>query len=197
MSRIETFPHDLHFFFNTPARLFTPDQVIQNAVGVFVGDAEVSFVGLSLDQVRRGRFLHDLFRYPDVPRQSPDLRFEEVAERIDRRRVVAVPGEVAEQPLRLVARAEGQGLEFGGEVEEHDHALARHHIAQPVRVAVTDLLDEPVDGRGNVDRERGDTELVDDELRVFQAFRTGGAIGHPDADDVVLAQCLSREKGGE
>ena len=47
-------------------------------------NAEVGFVGLAADQIRGRRLLHDLVREPEVSRQSPDLRLEQVAERIDR-----------------------------------------------------------------------------------------------------------------
>src|SRR2546430_9289021 len=50
----------------------------------------------------------------------------EVAKRIDRRRIVRVPGEVAEHPLGLVPCADRQCVQRGGLIEEDDHALPRH-----------------------------------------------------------------------
>ena len=41
-----------------------------------------------------------------MARERPHLRLEQIPERIDRGRIVGVPGEVAEETLRLVARAE-------------------------------------------------------------------------------------------
>ena len=86
---------------------------------------------------------------------------------------------------------------LGGEIEQHDQPLARHDIAQAVRVVVTDLFQQAIGGVRNVDRERRDAELVDDELRVLETFWTRRAIRHPHTDDVVLAERLGREEGGQ
>src|SRR5205823_3261182 len=58
---------------------------------------------ISADQVGRGRFPEDHLGNAHVARQGAHLRLEQVTQRVHGRRVVGVPGEVAEQPLRLVA----------------------------------------------------------------------------------------------
>src|SRR5687767_10535170 len=68
-----------------------------------------------------------------MPRQTPDLGLEEVSNRVDRRRVVRMPGEIAEQPLGLVAGTERQSLVGRGEVEQGDHAGPGHDVAQASR----------------------------------------------------------------
>src|SRR2546427_10795115 len=78
-----------------------------------VADAVVALRGLAGYQVRRGRLRQDHLWYSHVTRQGAHLRLEEITQRIHRRRVVGVPGEVAEQSLRLVAGADGQGLVLG------------------------------------------------------------------------------------
>ena len=73
--------------------------MVQDTIGVCVGNAEIPFVGLAFDQIGRRRLGHDLLGYSDVAGERPHLCLEQVAERIDRRRVVTVPSEVAEQAL--------------------------------------------------------------------------------------------------
>ena len=132
-----------------------------------------------------------------MSRERPDLRLEEVAQRIHRGRVIAMPGEVAEQPLRLVAGPERQRLVFGGKIEQNDHPLTRHDVADPVRIMVSYFFQQAVDRVRDVDRQRWDAELVDDELRMSQAVGTRSAIRHAHADDVFPAERLGGEKRGE
>ena len=95
----------------------------------------------------------DHLRHAEVPRERPDLGLEEVAERVDRRRVVGVPGEVAEQPLGLVAGAERERAVGRGEIEQRDHAGARHDVAEAARARVRRRWRQlAVHGGADVDR---------------------------------------------
>ena len=84
---------------------------VQDRVGPRVADPEVALVGLALDEVGRGRLGDDHVGHAEVARQRPDLGLEQVAERVDRGRVVGVPGEVAEQSFGLVAGAERERVQ--------------------------------------------------------------------------------------
>ena len=86
---------------------------------------------------------------------------------------------------------------LGRKVEQHDHPLARHHVPQAMGVLFTDLVQDSVGCFGNVDRERRDPQLVDDELRVLEALRARGPVGHPHADDIVRSERGSGEKSGQ
>src|SRR5580765_5076155 len=79
---------------------------MKDGVGAGVGDAEVAFVRLPLDQVGAGRLGDDDVRNPQVPGKRPDLSLEEVADGIYRRRIVGVPGEISQQALGLVSGAQ-------------------------------------------------------------------------------------------
>ena len=83
----------------------------------------------------------------EIARQRPDLRLEQIAERIDRRRVVGVPGEISQQPFGLVSGADRQRVELRRLIEQHEHARARHHVAAPARVGVRFELQVAVDRR--------------------------------------------------
>ena len=58
---------------------------LQDRIRARVADAEVLLVGLAGDQVRRRRLADDDLGDAEVAREGPDLRLEEVAERVDRR----------------------------------------------------------------------------------------------------------------
>jgi len=85
-----------------------------------------------------------------------------------------------------------------GEVEQSDHPLPGGDVRSP---AVADLFlqrgEIPVHCGGDVDSDAVDTELVDYQLRVFEALRAGHAIRQPDSDHVLPAQRLDREKCSE
>ena len=106
---------------------------VEDGVGAGVGDAEVALVGLADDEIRARRLGDDHVGDAEVAGQGPDLGLEEIADGIDRRRIVGVPGEVAEEPLGLVAGAERQRAMRRGEIEQRDHAGARHDVARAGR----------------------------------------------------------------
>ena len=111
-----------------------------------------------------------------------------------------MPREVAEQPFRLVARSDRQGLVLRREIEQHDHALACHHVAAARGIGTPVFLhlgQVAVHRRGDIDRQRLDAELVDHELRVLQTLGGRRLVGHPDADHVLLAEGLDRKKRRE
>src|SRR5207245_7208564 len=95
MRRIESLADDLHLFLSKapPCRLLAPDQMVEDPIGVRIGNAEVALIRLPFDQIGRRRLGHDFVRYADMAGDRPNLRLEQVTERIDGRRVVAVPGE--------------------------------------------------------------------------------------------------------
>ena len=55
---------------------------VEDGVGAGVGDAEVAFVGLTLDQVGAGRLGDNDVRNAQMPGEGPDLSLEEVADGI-------------------------------------------------------------------------------------------------------------------
>src|SRR6266571_2167147 len=132
------------------------DQVVENAIDLVVADAVVPLGGLPRDQVGCGRLPEDHLGNAHVARQGAHLCLEQVTQRVHGRRVVGVPGEVAEQPLRLVAGPDRQRFVLGRQVEQHDHALARHHVAAARGIGIPVLLhlgEIAVHRRGDVDRD--------------------------------------------
>src|SRR5437879_3125409 len=73
--------------------------------------------------------------------------------------------------------------------------LPRHDVAEPMRICFPDLLQIAVHRVRDVDRERRDAELVDDELRVLEALRTRGPVWHAHADHVFASERFNGEKG--
>ena len=108
-----------------------------------------------------------------------------------------MPGEVAEQPLRLVAGAEGERLVLGREIEQHDHALARHDVAFARSIGVACLPQVPVHRIADIHGDGGDPELIDHQLRVLHALRARRAIRHTRADHVLPAERLGGEERRE
>ena len=99
-----------------------------------------------------GGFVDERLRNAEIARQRPDLRLEEIADRIDRRRVVGVPGKIPKQPFGLVSGADRQRIELRRLIEEHEHARARHHVAAPARIGIRLVLQVAVDRVADVDR---------------------------------------------
>ena len=153
-----------------------------------VGDAEVAFVGLVRFEVGARRFVDHLGRHAEVARQRPDLRLVQIADRVHRRRVVGVPGEVAHQPFRLVAGSDRQRVAPRRLVEQHEHAHARHHVAFAARVGVGRVAQVAVDRVGDLDRLAVDAERVDHALRVGERARARRAVRHADRVHVLRAQ---------
>ena len=111
-----------------------------------------------------------------------------------------MPREVAEQPFRLVARSDRQGLVLRREIEQHDHALACHHVAAARGIGTPVFLhlgQVAVHRRGDIDRQRLDAELVDHELRVLQTLGGRRLVRHAHADHVLLAKRFDGEVRGE
>ena len=57
---------------------------MEDEVGLGVGNTEVTFIGLALDQVGAGRLGDDDLGDTDLTGQFPDLGLEQVADRVDR-----------------------------------------------------------------------------------------------------------------
>src|SRR5438105_1659192 len=130
-------------------------------------------------------------------RQGAYLRLEQVAQRIHGRRVVGVPGEVAEQAFALVPGAERQSTVLGRQVEQHDHALPRHHVAAARGIGIAHLREIAVYGGGDVHGDRLNPQLVYDQLGMLQALRGRRLVRHPHTDHVFFAERLDREEGGQ
>src|SRR5437870_6203046 len=92
------------------------DHVIQDEVGVGVGEAKLALVGLSLPELRGRRFAHDRLGDADGERELAQLRLVEVADGIDAAGHVAELRAVAEEELGLVARAEDDPIGPGAVV---------------------------------------------------------------------------------
>jgi len=104
-----------------------PDQVVTECGRRAVRNAEVSFICLALDQIGGCRLGADLFSDTHMTSQGPHLRFEQIAQRVHGRRIVAVPGEVPSSRSDL-CRAERSALCLADKIEQDDHALARHTL---------------------------------------------------------------------
>src|SRR5690606_31151553 len=115
-------------------------QPVENLIGLRVTDSQIPLVRLAPHEIRSRRLLHYLQRNSQVSRQLPHLRLVQVAQRVHRRRVVRMPGEVAHETLRLVAGAQRKGQVTRGQVEQRDHAHARHHVPTPAIISVRLLL---------------------------------------------------------
>src|SRR5581483_9731026 len=116
-----------------------------------IADPEIALVRLAHDEVRCGWLADDDIGDSEMAREIPHLRLEQVAERVDWRRIVGVPGEVAEQALRLVARAQWNAAVFRREVEQRDHAHARHDVAAPAAFGIRLVAEIAIDGRADID----------------------------------------------
>src|SRR5258708_563190 len=141
VSTIESLANDVHIAGVEAVRdqlgaLVPAYDPIENLIGFFVTDAEVSFVGLSMNKIRRWRLVDDDRGNVQISRKRPDLGLEEIPNRIDRRRVVGMPGEIAEQTLGLVPRTDRQSAMFRGKIEEGDHPRSRHCVAQSAAIGV-------------------------------------------------------------
>ncbi len=81
----------------------------------------------------------------------------------------------------------------GGSIEQHDHAGARHEVAFAQRRDVRRARDERIDHVADLHRLAVNAQRVDDQLRVIEAVRRRGAIGHAHGIDVVRADGLRHE----
>ena len=99
-----------------------------------------------------------------MSRERPHLRLEQVAERIDRRRVVGVPGEVAEQALGLVAGAERDRAVFRGRGRTARSCASAPSRCRAARAPPWDRSRDSRRPRADVDRARLDPQRVDHEL---------------------------------
>ena len=136
--------------------------------------------------------MHDHIGNAKELRQLPHLCLEQIAERIDWRRIIGMPGEVPKQPLRFVAGTDRKGVILRRLIEQHDHSLARHHVSATRGIGVFFVRQVAVDGGRDVDRPPLDAELVDDELRVSERVGARGPIRHSHCDDVFRSECLRR-----
>src|SRR6185437_2109753 len=98
------------------------------------------------------------------------------------RRVVRVPGEIAEQSLGLVAGAERNAMVARREIEERKHADTRHHVAATRAVGVGLVGQEAVNRGGDIDGPRFDAERVNHELRVRETLRARSPVGKTQSD---------------
>jgi len=111
------------------------DHVVQQAVGLGVGEAQLALVGLVAPEIGAGRLGPHRLGQAQVRRQQADLGLVEVGQRVQAAGVVPVERGVAQQGLGAVARAQDQGAVAGRDVVEHDHAAAGHHVAGADAVA--------------------------------------------------------------
>ncbi len=115
-----------------------------------------------------------------MPSQRPDLGLEEIPDRIDRRRVVGMPGEVAEETLGLVAGAERNPAERSGQIEQCDHPHPGHDVAEPAGRGRIELSDQTIHTLADIDGTRRQAEGIDHQLRIAQAGRARGPVRHPN-----------------
>src|SRR3990172_9084117 len=77
--------------------------VIQEPVHRFVGEAQLTLIGLSRPQVTARRLSDDLGWDIEMRGEAPDLGLVEVADGVQRRGHIAVEGAVAQEELRFVS----------------------------------------------------------------------------------------------
>ena len=105
----------------------------ERPVGVVVGEAELVLVGLPAPEPCRRMLVEHRLGLPQHPRRRPHLGLVEVGDRLDIRRRVAEPGEVAEQVLGAILGADDERVQLLGEVVDHDHARPRAGVPLPDR----------------------------------------------------------------
>ena len=74
-----------HPAFDQVGRRIAAEQPVEDPVGLLIADPEIPFVGLSLHEVCRGRLVDDRRGNAEVARERPNLRLEEIADRVERR----------------------------------------------------------------------------------------------------------------
>src|SRR4029077_11399342 len=89
----ESLPNELDLVrIETPGyqrcRIVSAQQPVQNCIRLGVADSEISFVRLTFDQIRRRGLANDHIGNAKKLCELPDLRLEQIAERIDRWGVV-------------------------------------------------------------------------------------------------------------
>ena len=166
----------------------------EDRVRAVIGNPQLVFVVDTAHEIGARRLVHDRVRNAHVSRQRPHLRLEEIAEWIDRWRVVRVPREVPEEALTLVARPQRKRVQGGGLVEQHDAPGARHEVALAKRRDLGfERFHVGVDGVGYVDRARGNAGPVDHRLGVLEAVARRRAIRESERVHVVRAQGRRRQ----
>ena len=160
----------------------------EEPVHIAVREAELPLIGLPRPEIRRRLLFHDPRRDAESRCELPDLRFVEVAERIDRTCHVAEERAVAEQELRLVARPQDKSLFACGNIVEDDHPLARHDIPRTQPVIDAHRSQAGVHHRRDVHGLRRDRQSIQDELRIREALPAARPVRHQDRPDVFPAE---------
>src|SRR5439155_4788060 len=86
------------------------DEVIEDEVGLRVGEAELSLIGLPDPKIRRRRLADDDLGHSEQHRELTELRLVEIAHRIEIAGHISVARPVSEEQLRLVARPEHEAV---------------------------------------------------------------------------------------
>ncbi len=164
-------PHEIHVALHEPVldKLLVRisfEHSRENGVGFCIRDSKIAFVGLVCLEIRAGCLFDQRLRHAEIARQRPHLRFIQIADRIDRRRVVRVPCEVSQQAFRFISGTHRQRFEFRRLIEEHDHAHPGHDIPAPPRIGLRFELHVAVDRGANIDRSLVNVQRVDNQLRV-------------------------------
>ena len=167
----------------------SPEQPVQDGIRVVVGNAQLVVIVDAPHQVGACRLVDDLGGHAEVARERPHLRLEQVAQRVDRGRVVGVPGEIAEQPLALVAGSQRQRPQERRLVENGERPKAGREIAaaegRDVRLVARDV---PVHGVRDVQGASGRARRLEHHGRVLQAFGRRGGVGQPQPRHVLRAE---------
>ena len=100
--------------------LVTPEEPVEDGIRLLVGEPQLIFVVDPFDQIRRSRFVDDDLRNAQVLGQSPYLGLEQIPQGVDGGRIIGMPGEVAQESLALVPRAQGKTAQLRRLVEEGD-----------------------------------------------------------------------------
>lgn len=199
MGSADSFPYDLDVGFgeahgDQPLAAVALDDVVENSIGLGITDSEVAFIGLALDEVGGGGLVDDDFGDAEGAGDFPDLGLKEIAERVDGRRVVGVPGVVAKEALGFVSGSDGDSADFGGLIEEHDHARTCTHVPEALGGdSVFVLIDIAVDHAGDFDGPDLNPEVVDNELGVIKAFLAADFVGHSEGEGVIGSECAGAE----
>ena len=203
MGRFEPVTNELHLAgvkteFDDVVQPISTQEAVEDRVRLGIRDTQVALVRLTVDQVGARGLVHYGVGHPHVASQLPDLALEQIADGIDGRRVIRVPGKIAEQPLGLVAGAKREGGQRRGQIEQRYHPHPRHDVAPPSRGGIiADGRVEAVDPAGDVHRSDFDSQLVGHHLGVLQALVARGPVRHADADDMLRAKSLGGQEGDQ
>jgi hypothetical protein len=167
---------------------------VKDAIGQFVPNPDLVLVVDSCHQVGTGSLLYHCTRNSNVPCEGPDLGLEQVAQRVDRWRVIGMPGKVPEQTFALVPSPKGECTQSGRLIPDHERAKPGSKVA-PSEIADPGFFGCDIGIHRGGDRNQTPFYPCDGEdgTRVSFTLRTRCRIREEDGVHMLLPQRLHRQ----